>query len=103
MALVERLMGLEEPKIPVHDFFAASNEIIMGRLTAAEVKAFLNLDQAAQDEFDAIASTAPVGATATALANKSLWVSSIHGIFVLAENGYPQYSTPAEVRSKLGI
>lgn len=103
MALVERLMGLEEPKIPVHDFFAAAGRIIAGQLTATQVKNFLALDAAAVTEFDALAATAPTGSTATALANKALWISGMHEIFVLAESRYPGYDTPANVRSKLGI
>lgn len=103
MALVERLMGLEEPKIPVHDFFAAAQEIIAGRLTAAQVKTALALDAAGQAEFDAIAATAPTGTSATVLANKALWVHSMHAVFVLAEGGYAGYATPAQVRTKLGI
>lgn len=103
MALVERLMGLESPKIPVHAFFAAAQEIIAGRLTTTQVKNFLNMDASAQTEFDAIAATAPTGSTATALANKALWVHGIHSIFVLAEDRIPGYDTAANVRSKLGI
>jgi hypothetical protein len=103
MALVERLMGLEEPKIPVHDFFAAAQEIITGRLTAAQVKTALALDAAASTEFDTIAATAPAGSTATALANKALWVHSIHSVFILSRGGYAGYDTPSAVRSKLGI
>lgn len=103
MALVERLMGLEEPKIPVHDFFAAAQEIIAGRLTVAQVKTALALDTAGESEFDAIAATAPTGSTAAALANKALWVHSMHAVFILAEGGYAGYDTPAGVRNKLGI
>jgi hypothetical protein len=103
MALVERLMGLEEPKIPVHDFFAAAMEIIAGRLTTTQVKNALELDAAGQAEFDTLAATAPTGSTATALANKALWVHSMHSVFVLAEGSYAGYNTPAAVRSKLGI
>lgn len=103
MALVERLMGLESPKIPVHDFFAAAQEIVSGRLTAAQVKTALSLDTAASTEFDTLAATAPTGTSATALANKALWVHSMHAVFILAEAGYSGYNTPANVRSKLGI
>lgn len=103
MALVERLMGIEEPKIPVHDFFAAQSEIIAGRLTLAQVKSYLQMDAAAQAEYDAIAATAPTGNTATAIANKAIFIEKIHAIFILAEELYPGYSTPAEVRTKLGI
>lgn len=103
MALVERLMGLEAPKIPVHTFFAAQGEVIAGRLTLAQVKTFLEMDAAAQTEYDALAATAPTGSTSTALANKALFVEKLHGIFILAEDRIPGYSTPAEVRAKLGI
>lgn len=103
MALIERLMGVEEPKIPVHDFFAAQSEVIAGRLTLAQIKNYLNLDAAAQAEYDALAATAPTGSTATATANKAIFIEKIHAVFILAEQGYPGYSTPAEVRTKLGI
>lgn len=111
MALVERLMGLsadgtqEDPnnKIPVHAFFAAQSEVIRGGLTIAQVKSFLNMDAATQAEYDTLAATAPTGSTATATANKAIFIEKIHAIFILAEKRYPQYSTPAEVRAKLGI
>lgn len=104
MALVERLMGeLGEPKIPVHAFFAACSELIRGALTVAQIKAFLAMDAAAQAEFDALVAAAPTGTSATALANKALYVEEMHAVFVLAEGRYPQYSTPAEVRTKLGL
>lgn len=103
MALVERLMGLEVPKIHVHAFFAAQSEVIAGRVTVAQVKSFLNMDAEAQAEYDALVATAPTGSTATALANKGLFINGIHAVFILAEEGVPGYDTPANVRSKLGI
>ncbi len=103
MALVERLMGLESPKIPVHGFFAGANEIIEGRLTAAQVKTYFAMDASASAEFDTIAATAPTGTTALATAQKALWLGGIHSIFILAEDLAPGYNTPAGVRLKLGI
>ncbi len=109
--LVNRLMGLADDgitpdhdnKIPVHAFFAAQSEVIRGALTVAQVKTFLNMDAATQAEYDTLVATAPTGNTATALANKALFIEKIHSIFILAEKRYPQYSTPDEVRAKLGI
>jgi hypothetical protein len=103
MALVERLMSLEDPPIPVHDFFAAGQEVVMGRLTIAQVKTFLAMDAAAQTEMDAIVALAPVGTTALATAQKAQYVESLHSIFLLAEGRYPTYDTPAAVRLKIGI
>lgn len=103
MALVERLMGLEEPKIPCHQFFAAASELINGRLTVAQIKTYLAMDAAAQAEFDALVALAPTGTNATALAQKALYVESQHSIFLLAEDLIPGYDTPAVVRTKLGI
>lgn len=114
--LIERLMNLaddgvspapkdqpDKARIRVHDFFAAQSEIIGGNLTVAQVKTFLNMDQATQDEYDALIATAPTGTNATALANKALFIESIHSVFLLAERRYPNYSTPAEVRTRLGL
>jgi hypothetical protein len=104
MALVERLMGdLGETKIPVHDFFAACSELLGGNLTVAQIKTFLEMDIPTQVEFDALVTLAPTGTNATAVANKSMYVNKMHAVFVLAESRYPQYSTPAEVRLKLGL
>jgi len=103
MALIERLMNLEQPRIPVHDFFAAQSAVIRGELTVAQVKSALNMDIAAQIEYDLLVATAPTGTSATELANKALFISSIHSIFILAEGRYPGYSTPTEVRLRLGL
>jgi hypothetical protein len=83
--LVNRLMGLADDgitpdhdnKIPVHAFFAAQSEVIRGALTVAQVKTFLNMDAATQAEYDTLVATAPTGNTATALANKALFIEKI--------------------------
>lgn len=105
MALIERLMGLEgdENKISVHDFFSAQQEVVYGTLTAATVKNHLNMDTATQAEYDALIAKYPTGTTAVAYFNKSTFIQRIHAVFILAEKRYPGYSTPAEVRGKLGI
>jgi hypothetical protein len=103
MALIERLMDLEEPKIPVHTFFAACSEIVAGRATVQNVKTFFEMNTATAAEFDALIATGPTGTTALAMANKALFINSIHAIFILAEADVPSYDTPAGVRSKLGI
>ena len=102
MALVERLMHWpSEPEnrfIPVHEFFAATGEIIAGALTVAQVKTFLAMTPADEVDFDALIALAPGTAAA-----QGLYLHRVHGVFILAARTYPQYSTPAEVRGKLGI
>lgn len=103
MALIERLMGLEEPKIPVHDFFAAQQEIMVGRLTVTAVKNFLGMDAAAAAEYDALIALSPAGNTAAQYFAKTNYVQAAHSVFILAEERYPGYDTPANVRAKLGL
>jgi hypothetical protein len=103
MALVERLMALETPKIPVHHFFSANAERIGGALTREQVIAMFSMDAASTTEYDAMAALAPVGTNATALAQKALWIEKIHAILMLSEGRYSGYSTAAEVRTKIGL
>jgi hypothetical protein len=104
MALVERLIGhVSEPTerhIPVHDFFAAVQEIISGRLTATQVQDFWQMTAADLTDWDALAATMPPQAQS---ANRAIWISGLHAVFLLASSGYPTYDTPAAVRTKLGI
>lgn len=104
MALVERLMDWqltdESRRIPVHDFFAACQEIIAGRLTSAQVQTYLAMDAADLADWNAVVATIP---PQNQTANRALWVNGMHSIFLLAEGRVPGYSTPAEVRLKLGI
>lgn len=103
-ALVERLMGVDGfDKISVHAFFALNNERIHGRQTRAQVISALGLAGDDITEYDALAALAPSGTTALAEAQKSLFLGSVHSIFILAEERFPGYTTPAEVRSKLGL
>lgn len=103
-ALVERIMG--EPgyqKISVHTFYALNNERIQGRQTRQNVIDALGLAGDDITEYDALAALAPTGGTALAEAQKSLFLNSVHSIFILAEVSAPGYDTPALVRAKLWL
>lgn len=103
-ALVERLMGIDGyEKIAVHTFFALNNERIHGRQTRQQVITALNLQGDDITEYDALAALAPSGTTALAEAQKSLFLGSVHSVFLLAEERVTGYTTPAEVRAKLGL
>jgi hypothetical protein len=104
MALVERLMHWPtEPEadwISVHQFFAAQHEVMMGYLTTANVKTYLAMDAGDIADYDAmIANTPP----ANQKADRALYIERIHAVFILAEQRVTQYTTPAEVRTKLNI
>lgn len=107
MALIERLMHHEsEPReryIPVHAFFAACTEVIYGALTPAQVQAALSMTTADLVDWNALAALFPTGTAALSVAQKALYLNRLHGVFILAEKRYAGYSTPAEVRAKLGI
>lgn len=102
MALIERLMhDTSEPTtrwIPVHDFFAAASEVERGALTSTKVKTFWAMTAPDIVDFDAMVALV-TGAAAPRLA----MIQRFHSVFILAEGRYPEYSTPAEVRGKLGI
>jgi hypothetical protein len=103
-ALVERIMG--EPgfvKISVHAFFALNNERIHGRQTRQNVIDALSLSGDDITEYDALAALAPSGSTALAEAQKSLFLGSVHSVFLLGEVRAVGYDTPALVRAKLGL
>jgi len=85
-------------KIPVHTFFAASNEVVAGAVTRAAVKSYFGMDAATATEYDLLANLAPGSAAAQAL-----YVSRVHSVFILAEDRVPGYDTPAAIRAKLGI
>lgn len=118
MALVERLMNLasdginpapdcstnpSECRIKVHDFFAAQSEVARGALTVVQVKNFLDMDIATATEYDALIALSPAGGTTAAQIGRLNYINQMHAVFLLAEKRYPQYSTPAEVRLKLGL
>lgn len=103
MPLVERLMGLEEPKITVHAFFAAQSEVADGIRTVAQIKSALQMDVSTAAEYDALIALAPSGSTTAAQLARLRYINSMHSVFILAEGRYPLYSTPTEVRTRLGL
>lgn len=104
MALIERLMHeASEPEgrwISVHQFFAANSEVDWGALTIAQVKAFYAMTAADIVDYDALINQLP---PANQTGNRARFINRIHAVFILAEQRVPNYSTPAEVRAKLGI
>jgi hypothetical protein len=105
MALVERIMGVEEgvASIPVHFFFAANHQRIVGKCSRNDIISWFTLRPEDIAEYDAIAALAPTGQTTAAIANKAMFIEEQHAIFLLAEGRFSGYETPALVRTKIGI
>lgn len=102
MALIERLMKHpsepEERWIAVHPFFAAAEEIDFGKITQATVKTAFNMTAEDIVDFDALVALVTGAAT-----SRSAMLQHIHCTFILAQTGFIGYTTPALVRTKLGI
>ena len=109
MPLIERLMGLEEPKIPVHAFQALCAEWARGNITGAQAQAAIvaatgvALDAAAQAEAQALVNTVPGGSTADEKADRALRMQVIDQVLLVADRRIPPYDTAAAVRTRLGI
>jgi hypothetical protein len=103
MALVERLMHVDaDPtrNMAVHEFFAAVTELISGNLTAAQIQNHYGMTAADLVDWNAIAALVPAANQAAA---RALFCGHLHAVFILAEARAPTFSTPAEVRARLGI
>jgi hypothetical protein len=122
MALIERIMGIHDDgnydplnrgdeKIPVHSFYSSMQEVSAGRLPPAVFKSYFNIrtsvdasGKSDQEDLTNIVNTLPLPNTL----QRAVYLNAIHSIFILSEgfhNGVrmPGYTTPALVRSKLGI
>jgi len=94
MGLYERLLRVEEPKIPVHAFMAAMGELKRGRVTAPVLAAVFELDAGAQVE----------AATLFARFNNGSPLTSVelHEVLLLAETGLA-YGTVQSLKTRLGV
>lgn len=103
MALVERLMHLDADSIrniAVHEFFAGITELINGKLTTTQIQTHYAMTAEDIAEWNAIVALIP---PANQTAARALFCEHLHAAFILAETRVPTYSTPAEVRARLGI
>ena len=82
MALLDRLQGEEEPKIPAHQFYASLVAVADGQLTRTQLENLWTLSSTGQDatELDVIFNGY------TAAADKSRYLTAVHAIFMLVED-----------------
>lgn len=95
MGLYERILRLEEPKIPVHGFMAALAERKRGRVTAQQIVTTFQLDAAAQA--DAVALNARFDDAVNPLTGVEL-----HDVLLLADAGLA-YQTVNALKTRLGV
>ncbi len=109
MALYARLMSLEEPRIPIHQFQSTVAEWARGRITGTQANTIIAavsgapLTPAEVTEATTLVGTVPTGGTTAQQAARALRLLEIDQILMLAENRVPQYDTAALVKAKLGV
>ena len=91
MALLEKLKGTNDIKLPVHQFYSALIEWSEGATTRADIVSYFSLDASDETDLDWLKGKFD------ASANKREFADRIHGIFMLAESGYPNYQTQTEL------
>lgn len=109
MALIERLMGIESPKIPVHQFQSILAEWARGNMTgqqALDAVIFLSgsgLNAGEIAEAQTLVNSVPTGTTSLLKAERALRIQEIDQVFLLVDIQCPPYNNPATVRTRLGI
>ena len=102
MALLDRLIDGQnatgEPHLCPHDVIGMLKEWARGALTRADVVSMLEVSPADESDLDWLRAQYDAKANASA---KQLFLSDLWSILLLAENGYPGYSTQAEVVSQI--
>jgi hypothetical protein len=109
MGLYERILRLEEPKLPVHAFQSVAAEWARGNLTGAQANTIIGaltgvpLDATAVAEATALVATVPTGSTATNKADRALRLNEIDQVLLLADAKAPGYDTVAALKARLGV
>lgn len=96
MSLINRLSGVENPKLPVHQFWAAYAEWRKGKVTEADVKtAFAIVDGTDLSEWNWLSGKYD------ASTDKPNFVEKLHVIFLLAESSLFGYEVEANIQARI--
>jgi hypothetical protein len=93
MGLYERILRVEEPKLPVHQLIAAMQEHRAGRLTTNQVRTAFNLTASEGQELITLRDRVVSGALTT---------EEVERVLYLAESGM-FYATVALLKTRLGV
>lgn len=96
MGLYERLLGIEDPRLPVHRLRAVAAEWKRTRLTSAQARAILDLTVAEATELQTLVNR--IGTTGT-----TLTAQEIEDVLFLAERRIPPYDTVVAVKTRFGV
>ena len=91
MALLDRLLGTEEPKLPVHEFMAGLAEYKRGAITGAQVVSAFNLSGTEATQLQGFLDN---------LDGDTISRELIHDVLLLGEGGY---YTKTQVKNRLGV
>jgi len=109
MAIFDRIVGTEDPRIPVHTLSAVLQEYGFGHMTAAQAKACLGPISSSEASelqllLDAVVNGSPgMEITGTTTQARLARAQLVHHVLLLVEAVADPYTTPAAVRARLGI
>jgi hypothetical protein len=109
MGLYERLLGIELPKIPIHQFQSIVAEYARGRITGTQANDLIEemtgvrLDAGAAIEIQTLVDTFPVGTTALITANRAIRTHEVDQVLLLADKKLAGYNTAALLKTRLGV
>lgn len=101
--LYERLMGLQEPKIPVHTFFSVMQEYMLGNVSGAQATAAFDLDAGEQAEALALRDRLLSESSSNGNLQRRLKALELENVLICAEGEVEPYTTVEAVKTRLGV
>lgn len=92
------LIDPAEREIPLGEMKSLVMQVGYGNLTRDDVKSYFDMDTDAATEYDAIADAAPIDPI-----SRFLYVDKFYNICYCGKRRVPGFTTPAMVRTALGI
>lgn len=103
MSLYTRLMGIDPPKIPVHQFFAAMQEFALGNMTAQQATAAFGLSGGEATEANTLLNVILAESGANGAAQRRLKAVEFERVLMLAEQAIAPFHEEAAVKARLGV
>ena len=107
MGLYERLLKLETPAIPIHEFFATMQEYMLGNVTGGEATAAFNLSAGEQTEALALRDRILLESSNNANLQRRLKAIELENVLIVARSAIGPYADPgtrvATVKARLGV